>query len=88
MYFFITAARSPSNFFPGQIEGGVRVTGWATKVSIHFMHFMSCGWQSTDLLSNRDAYLQTKKEMEVPDGEEEIEGEGEQPHGWFSWLTL
>ncbi|KAL8275587.1 hypothetical protein Esti_000538 [Eimeria stiedai] len=39
------------------------------------------GLPSTDLLSSREAYLKVKEELEVPEGEEEAEGEGEQPLG-------
>ncbi|KAL8436360.1 hypothetical protein ACSSS7_001760 [Eimeria intestinalis] len=39
------------------------------------------GLPSTDLLSNREAYLKVKEELGVPEGEEEAEGEGEQPIG-------
>ncbi|KAL8442189.1 hypothetical protein Emed_007387 [Eimeria media] len=40
------------------------------------------GLPSTDLVSNREAYLKVKEELEVPEGEEEAEGEGEQPIGF------
>ncbi|KAL8455889.1 hypothetical protein Emag_000263 [Eimeria magna] len=39
------------------------------------------GLPSTDLVSNREAYLKVKEELEVPEGEEEAEGEDEQPLG-------
>ena len=45
---------------------------------------MLCRWvyaQHTDLLSNREEYIKIKKALVAPEGEEEAEGEGEQPQG-------
>ncbi|KAL8429394.1 hypothetical protein Efla_001232 [Eimeria flavescens] len=46
------------------------------------------GLPSTDLLSSREAYLKAKQELEVPEGEDEMEGEGEQPLGTGLALRL
>ncbi|CDI85933.1 hypothetical protein, conserved [Eimeria praecox] len=50
-------------------------------VDREILQILHKGIPPTDVLSNREEYIKMKKAMEVPEGEEEAEGEGEQPNG-------